>query len=63
MVTLLIACISIVSYYYKHKIVTMLKQDSDRLVLMKDIEPTDFHNISLRHKSFDTLSDIMEFDD
>lgn len=43
---------------------TILRSHNDTIVLMQDIEPTDFEEMSLHHKkSFDDLSDIMEFDD
>lgn len=60
---LLLACVTTVSYYYKHKISTLLRGHSDRIILMQDMEPTDFQEISLHHKSFDKLSDILEFDE
>lgn len=62
-VVLLLACITTVSYYYKHKIMTLLKGHNDRIILLQDIEPTDFNEMSLHHKSFDNLSDIMENDE
>jgi hypothetical protein len=61
---LLVATAGAVSYYYKHKIVVILRGQSDRIVLMKDIEPTDFNEMQSRHKrDFDELSDIMEYDE
>lgn len=63
---LILFCVMLVSYYYKHKIallIRLMRRQNDTIVLMKDIEPTDFHEISLHHKSFDQLSDIMEFDE
>lgn len=65
--SLLMVCVTSVSYYYKHKIV-LWKRQSDTIHLMDDIAPTDFHEISLRHESDDdkflrSLEDIMEFDE
>lgn len=62
-VALLLVCIATVSFYYKHKILSLLRSHNDRIVLMQDMEPTDFNEISLHHHSFDKLSDIMEFDE
>lgn len=64
----LVLCASIVSYYYKHKILLWRKSYNDRIHLMDEIEPTDFCEISLRHSSdesarFKSLEDIMEFDE
>lgn len=49
-----------ISYYYKHKIITLLKRQGDSQVLMNDVQPIDFHDVSLKHSSCDRLSDIME---
>ena len=62
----ILVCAALASYYYKHKImflIRLLKRKNDTIVLMNEIEPTDFQEISLRHKSYDQLSDIMEFDE
>lgn len=42
---------------------TLLKRHNDRIILLQDIEPTDFNEMSLHHKSFDNLSDITENDE
>lgn len=47
------------AYYYKHKIVTLLRRQDDSAVLMKDVD--DFVNVSSKH--CDTLSDIIENDE
>lgn len=52
-----------ISYYYKHKIITILKRQGDSVILMNDVQPTDFHNVSLKHTSCDRLSDILEYDE
>lgn len=42
----------------------MRREVGDNIVLMKEIEPTDFHEVASRHNHcFDELSDIMEFDE
>jgi hypothetical protein len=52
-----------ISYYYKHKIITILKRQGDSVVLMNDVQATDFYNVSLKHTSCDRLSDIVENDE
>lgn len=52
-----------ISYYYKHKIITILKRQGDSIVLMNDVQQTDFYNVSLKHTSCDRLSDIVESDE
>lgn len=64
MLLLLILVAAVVSYYYKHKIMLLLRNQSDTLELIKEMEPTDnFYEISLHHKSFDRLSDITEYEE
>jgi hypothetical protein len=45
-----VICVSVVSYYYKHKIV-MWKQKNDRIHLLDEIEPIDFNDISMNRDS------------
>lgn len=48
-----------VAYYYKHKILILLKRQDDSSVLMKDVD--DFINVS--SSRCDNLSDIIENDE
>lgn len=57
---LLLAVVGAVTYYCKHNLRLLIRNQNDTMVLMRDIEPTDFYEVSLNHKSFDELSDIME---
>lgn len=54
----------VISYYYKHKIMTILRFQNDKIFLLHDVQhdSTDFFEISLHHKS-DKLSDISEYDE
>lgn len=54
---LLLACIATVSYYFKHKIATLLRRQDDDIVLLQDIQPTDFNELSMYHE---TLNDSDE---
>lgn len=46
---LLLACTATVSFYYKHKIATLLRRQDDNIVLLQDIQPTDFNELSRHH--------------
>lgn len=48
---LLLASTATVAYYYKHKIATLLRRQDDNLVLLQDIQPTDFDELSRHHGS------------
>jgi predicted phage tail protein len=50
-----------ISYYYKHRIITALRRRNDTVYLMNEIEPTDFHEVSIHHND-DRLSDIYEME-
>lgn len=61
---MLATAVAAISYYYKHKFFIMKRGQNDRMILMKDIEPTDFNAMNNRHqRDFDELSDIMEYDE
>lgn len=59
----LVVAVSI-SYYYKHKIMTILKRQNETVGLLTEMEPTDFHEVKLNHLNvFDRLANISEDDD
>lgn len=62
-IVIVIICIAAILYYCKHRILLMMRRQNDTIVLMQDIEPTDFHEMSLHHNTSNELSDIEEFDD
>lgn len=50
------------SFYYKHKIMILLRSQNDSNFLVSEMEPTDFSEIQSRYNSIDRLSDILEMD-
>jgi hypothetical protein len=59
---LIVICVSVVSYYYKHKIMVW-KQKNDMIHLLDDIEPMDFHELSQRHESENGFMDLIELNE
>ena len=64
-VATILICITTVSYYYRHKIMT-LKRQNDNVHLLDDIAPTNFEDVSLHYESNagkhkKSLLNLMEF--
>lgn len=68
-VLLILVSVMLVCYYFKHKVRLLfrrVRRTEDTDILLQEIEPTDFHEISLNHdhsSSSDNLSQIFELVD
>ena len=58
LVILLILCsVIFTSYYFKHRLLTMLKNNDDQMILMHEMQPVDFDFVSNHMGEYDAHSD------